>query len=76
MFDILKEHKDNSNTVIMCRNVLFFFSDRQIDQFTTLAAYKLKKGSLFITGEHDQKVNLFLELKDFIRVLPNVYMKA
>lgn len=76
MFDILKEHKDNSNTVIMCRNVLFFFSDRQIDQFTTLAAYKLKKGSLFITGEHDQKVNLFLELKGFIRVLPNVYMKA
>jgi len=76
MFDILREHNDNSNTVIMCRNVLLFFSDREIDHFTTLAAYKLKKGSLFITGEHDQKTNLLLEIKGFIRVMPNVYMKA
>lgn len=76
MFDVLREHEDSSNTVLMCRNVLLFLSDRQIDYFTTLAAYKLKKGSLFITGEHDQKTNLLLEIKGFIRVMPNVYVKA
>lgn len=76
MFNILKKHEDNSNTVIMCRNVLFFFSDREIDQFTTLAACKLKKGSLFITGEYDQKINESLETKGFIRVMPNVYMQS
>ncbi len=76
MFDILRKHKDNSNTVIMCRNVLFFLSDREIDHFTTLAACKLKKGSLFITGEHDTKINEILETKGFIRVMPNVYMQS
>lgn len=76
MFEILREYEDNSNTVLMCRNVLFLLSDREVDNFTTLAAYKLKKGSLFITGEHDKKVNTALEQKGFIKVMPNVYMKA
>lgn len=76
MFDILNNLEDNSNTILMCRNVLFFMSDREIDRFTTTAAYKLKKGSLFITGEHDQKVEFALEIKGFVRVMPHVYVKA
>lgn len=76
MFDILREHDDNSNTVIMCRNVLFFLSDREIDHFTNLLAYKLKKGSLFITGEYDEKINKIIETKGFIKIMPNVYMQS
>lgn len=76
MFKILSDHEDNSNSVIMCRNVLTFLSDREIDNFTTLAACKLKKGSLFITGEFDNKANKLLERKGFIKVLPNVYMQS
>lgn len=77
MFKILRNHKDKSNTVLMCRNVLFFLSDRELDHFTTLAACNLKKGSLFVLGEHDQyQVASSLQSKGFVRVMPNVYVKA
>lgn len=77
MFDALKKLEDKSNTILMCRNVLFFFSDREIEHFTNLVANKLKKGSLFITGEYDKgRVNSYIESNGFIRVLPSVYVKA
>jgi chemotaxis methyl-accepting protein methylase len=77
MFDVLKDCDDNSNTVILCRNVLDYLSDREIDRFTTYAAYKLKKGSLFVIGEIDNpKIDNMLKIKGFIQIMPNVYMQS
>lgn len=76
MFEVLQNHEDKSNTIILCRNVMFFLSDREIDRFTTLAGSKLKNGSIIVTGEWDaEKVNPALEIKGFVRVFQNVYMK-
>lgn len=77
MFDVLNEHKDDSNTLLLCRNVAFFLSERELDRFTTLLGSKLKKGSLVVTGEFDAKeVNPSLEMKGFSKVMENVYMKT
>lgn len=77
MKDILREHKDDSNTIILCRNVLDYLSDREVDHFTTLAACTLKKGSLFAIGEIDSpNIHGNFLRKGFIRIMPYVYMQT
>jgi chemotaxis methyl-accepting protein methylase len=77
MFDVLRNYKDNSGTVLLCRNVLDYLSNRDIDDFTTLASCKLKKGSLLVIGEIDgDRVTRSIESKGFVRVMSNVYMLA
>ncbi len=75
MFKVLRDHEDEGNTVLLCRNILDYFTDRQIDIFTTIAAYKLKKGSLFVIGEIDRhRVDVYLQQKGFVKVMPGVYV--
>jgi chemotaxis methyl-accepting protein methylase len=77
MWKILKNHEDKSNTVILCRNVLDYFSDREVDYFTTLLACVLKKGSIFVTGEIDGKrIDDALMSKGFLQIMPKVYMQT
>jgi chemotaxis methyl-accepting protein methylase len=77
MFEVLRNMDKSSDTVVLCRNVLDYLSNREIDEFTTTAACHLKKGSLFVIGEIDEgKVANSLESKGFIKVMQNVYMLA
>jgi chemotaxis methyl-accepting protein methylase len=77
MVDILRNLKDDSNTVILCRNLLYYLSDRDVDFFTTMLACRLKKGSVFVTGGIDRpNVDEMLQAKGFIRMMPNVYRQT
>lgn len=77
MFDVMKNHKDNSNTVVLCRNILNYFTDREVDRFMSFAACNLKNGSLFVTGEIDEgRVDEIIQRRGFIKVMPKVYMKV
>lgn len=77
MKDVLLRHEDNSNSIILCRNMLYYLTDREIDYLTTLAAYKLNKGSLFAIGETDEgKAEYYLKRKGFEKVLHNVYRQT
>ncbi len=77
MFDVLYDHKDDSNTIILCRNVLDYLTDREIDYFTTLAACRLNKGSLFVIGEIDSpRIDEVLVSNGFKKVMPYVFIKT
>lgn len=77
MYDILYDLEDNSDTIVMCRNILGYFNERELDLFTTLAACQLRKGSLFITGSSDNPDTDFqLQRKGFLRIMPCVYMQT
>ena len=79
MFSKLQELKDNSDTVLMCRNVLGYFENDKIENFVKLASQKLKSGSIFVVGEHDFVLyNLDECLKNygFEKIMTNVYKKA
>lgn len=76
MFDAIQKYKDNSNTILLCRNILSYFTDREIDKFLTTVSYKLKSGSLFVIGEIDNsRVDSEIQRYGFERVLPYVYRK-
>lgn len=82
MYDILLNLEDNSNTVLMCKNIIGYFTDREKELFTNLVARKLKRGSLFIVGEYETKkvskrnnFDLLLQHKGFAPIMTNVYRK-
>lgn len=78
MFDVIKNIKDNSDTIVLCRNILGYFSKEQVDEFLTIASSKLKSKSLLVTGFHDIKENYFEKLitdKGFKQVMQNVYRR-
>lgn len=52
--DRLNMIDDDSNTVILCRNVLPYLNDeRKVFEVAELASKKLKEGSLFVIGFYD-----------------------
>lgn len=78
MYRILGQLRDNSNTILMCRNVLGYFDEHQAELFTKLVSFKLKSGSLFLIGEHDTrhtKIEKYLSDNNFMKVMKNVYKK-
>lgn len=80
MYDILLRHQDEANTVIMCRNILGYFTEKQVDFFLELAGRKLKKGSIMAIGDLDKKkhlnINLIFQHKGFVPIMENVFRKA
>ncbi len=78
MFDILVSMEDQSNTVLMCRNVLGYFSDKVIKNTVEMASRKLKKDSLFIIGEidTDKLLKYYLQNNNFKEILKNVFLKT
>ncbi len=82
MYDVLKELDDNSNTVLMCRNIIGYFTEYETESFIELVSKKLKRDSLFIVGEYDTRpkrifdLDLILQHKGFVPVMENVYRKA
>lgn len=63
--DILSEIeniKDESNTVVMCRNVFPYLNEEYTDNVILSVSNKLKTGSIFVTGDYDEKVNISQKL--------------
>ncbi len=79
MFKILPEIKDDSNTVILCRNILGYFHDEpeKIEKFIQTASAVLEKGSVFVIGklDTDYGVDKILKENSFLKMQNNVYMK-
>ena len=79
MYDILETLEDNSNTVLMCRNILGYFAPKQITNFVDKVAQKLKPGSLFVIGEFDWEnygnLREYIQQAGFTEVMPCVYRK-
>ncbi len=78
MYDVMFQIEDKSNTILMCRNVLGYFSERQVKNTIEIISRKLKKGSLFVIGKFDRDmtlVEIYLKNNNFKEVLKNVYIK-
>lgn len=78
MFEKIQELKDNSNTVLMCRNILGYFLDDKIEEFIQSAAKFLKSGSLFAIGNHDTRffdIKSCMEHFGFKQIFHNLYEK-
>ncbi|MFQ8627043.1 MAG: CheR family methyltransferase, partial [Candidatus Gastranaerophilaceae bacterium] len=72
MYDVLHNLDDNSNTVLMCRNVLGYFENDKIEKFVKIVSNKLKPESLFVVGDHDTKnsfIDRFLKENGFEKVM-------
>lgn len=78
MYKVLSKMEDNSNTVLMCRNILGYFDENKIENFVKLVADKLKPNSLFLIGDHDKRISFierYLGENGFINVMKNVFKK-
>jgi len=81
MFEITPKIQDNSNTIIMCRNILGYFYDEpeKIKSFIDDINKVLKPGSVFVIGDLDTSlthIDSYLNDKKFIRIMKNVYLKV
>ncbi len=79
MFEKVKTIKDDSNTVVMCRNILGYFLDDKIEEFVQLTSKFLNKDSLFVIGDYDREfmdIDAVLQKFNFKKVLKNVYKKV
>lgn len=78
MFKEITKIQDNSNTILMCRNILGYFLNDKIEEFVKLASEFLKKGSLFVIGDYDRQymnINELIKKYKFENVFRNVYKK-
>lgn len=76
MFKIIEAIKDNSNTIILARNMLAYFPEHRIKCTIDTLAERLKTGSLLITGALDRNnVNYYIEQSGFKEVMKYVFKK-
>ncbi len=81
MFKIAPNIKDNSDTIIMCRNILGYFHDEpeKIKSFVDEISKTLKTGSIFVIGDLDTSlthIDKYLTKESFIKIMKNVYLKV
>ena len=78
LFNLLKNHKDNANTFLMCRNVLGHLEEYQVKKFADLVHKKLDTRSVIAIGDFDvnhSKIDEYLNELNFKKVLRNIYVK-
>lgn len=78
MFEVAKTLKDNSDTIVMCRNILGYFSEKEVEKFLNTLSSKLKSRSVLVVGNHDTKNKYFerlMSVKGFRQLMENVYRK-
>lgn len=80
MFEILPTLKDNSNTIMLCRNCLAYFVDSpsKVQKFIETASNILRKNSLFVIGlleEEEPFIHSLLQENNFEKVMKNVYKR-
>lgn len=77
MFKLLPQIKDESNTILLCRNCLGYFPEK-FDNFIEQASKILKKGSLFVIGNLERGEQAFensLKKYSFQEIMTNVFVK-
>ena len=77
LIEALKKINDDGNTVISCRNVMFYFSKDYIQRFFETLGNTLKPNSLFIIGQNEimAYADKYLEKLGFTEIAQNVYRK-
>jgi len=77
MFEVIKNHKDESNTIVLCRNVLGYYNENEIDEFLELLSKKLKPNSMVIIGnmEVSERIDTKLLYKGFAMLTHNIFRK-
>ncbi len=78
MFSLVGQIKDNSNTVVLCRNSLGYFTDIEINSFLMILSNKLKKDSIFAIGKvdvHQTEIETFLRRFNFEKIMNHIYKK-
>lgn len=78
MYNILAELNDNSDTILLCRNILGYFEDDKVEKFVKIVSNKLKQGSMFIIGQHDTSnsfIDRYLLENKFMKIFEHVYQK-
>lgn len=78
MYNILAELNDNSDTILLCRNILGYFEDNKVEKFVKIVSNKLKQGSMFIIGQHDTSnsfIDRYLLENKFMKIFEHVYQK-
>ena len=81
MFNLLPKIKDDSNTVLLCRNILGYFADNEakLEDFIRTAAQVLKKGSVFVIGKLDTdltNIDSILQKNSFLKMQKYIYVKV
>lgn len=79
MYDILENLDDDSNTILICRNILGYFPSYEIKDFIGLVSQKLKKDSILIIGKLDTEntgIYNYLKTNNFEEIMPLVYRKT
>ena len=79
MREVLKNHNDESNTVLMCRNVFGHLGRDFTEKFIKQASEKLKKDSLLVIGKYDEKIigiKEILQNYGFREINRNIYLKT
>lgn len=77
MFEVMKNHEDKSNTIVLCRNVLGYYPEAKINEFIDLLGKKLKSNSLVVIGslEVSERIDTKLLYNDFVQVARNIFRK-
>ena len=76
IFQIAPKIKDDSNTIILCRNMLSYFPKEKILNVVKAFSQNLKTGSLIATGILEKNtVNYFLREYGFEEIMQNVFRK-
>ncbi len=76
IFHIAPKIKDDSNTIILCRNVLSYFPKEKIQNLFKIFSQNLKTGSLVVTGKlEEEAVNYYLQKYGFEEIMQNVFRK-
>ena len=78
MFELLPKIKDEGNTILMCRNILGYFKNPEIESFVQEAGKVLKPGSLLEIGflEQSTPIKKYLGNNSFLKVMKNVFLKV
>lgn len=77
MFKLLPKIKDDSNTILLCRNCLGYFTE-EFDSFIEQASEVLKKGSLLVVGNLERGEKAFensFKIHQFHEIMKNVFVK-
>jgi len=78
MLNIAERIEDNSDTIVLCRNVMIYCNEYTNKRFIDIIGKNLKEGSILVLGKHDidlPYVKIFLENANFSRVFNNIYRK-
>lgn len=76
IFKIVPHIEDNSNSIVLCRNMLAYFSGQKIHEIIDTLSQRLKSGSIIVTGGLDtNNVDNYIKLSGFEEVIKHVFRK-